>query len=533
LRLIRREEKATVERVRSGRNARFVLGDPTNLAPALTPGQRAAATEILGSRDFVSVLVGDAGTGKTTVLSAIEGVHVRSGGKRFLPLAPTTKARDALVESGFDTADTVQRFLSSEAMQREAFGRVLLVDEAGLLSTRQLDYLTKVAQDLRARVLLVGDTKQHYSVERGDALRNVIDHSGTPVVRLAEVLRQRNEADRRFSRLLASGDAAEAFAYADRRGLIREAGTDDALFARAAEHFVANRIKGIETLAVIPFWDEIERFNAQVRPALRTAGLLGEVEVAREAVKPLAWTDEQKAHWDQYRVGDRLVFARHTRFFKRGSAAEVVAILRDGLLVRGAGGREAKLTRRQRAAFDVGRVQTLAVAAGDRLLIRGHDDEAGLANGDFKDVALVDPAANRIVFTDGHELPRDFAAWTYGHAITSYRSQGSTSEESILVLGEVAARALTRQQFYVGNTRYRGAHAIYVANKEEIHSRLQGFHDPRELATEFVQRHRMAELLRFVPRVLQQLRERARRAWFMSNVQRAREQQQNSPSVRT
>ena len=49
----------------------------------------------------------------------------------------------------------------------------------------------------------MGDTKQHYSVERGEALRNVIEHSGTPVLRLAEVLRQRNEADRRFSRLLA------------------------------------------------------------------------------------------------------------------------------------------------------------------------------------------------------------------------------------------------------------------------------------------------------------------------------------------
>ncbi|MBL9212707.1 MAG: relaxase domain-containing protein [Opitutaceae bacterium] len=533
LRLIRREETATVERVRSGRNARFVLGDPANLPPALTAGQRAAATEILSSRDFVSVLVGDAGTGKTTVLSAIEGVHVGIGGRRFLPLAPTTKARDALVESGFDTADTVQRFLASEAMQREAFGRVLLVDEAGLLSTRQLDHLTKVAQELRARVLLVGDTKQHYSVERGDALRNVIDHSGTPVVRLAEVLRQRNEADRRFSRLLASGDAAEAFAYADRRGLIREAGTDDALFVRAAEHFVANRVKGVETLAVIPFWDEIERFNAQVRPALRSAGLLDEVEVVREAVKPLTWTDEQKAHWDQYRVGDRLVFARHTRFFKRGSAAEVVAVLRDGLIVRGAGGREAKLTRRQRAAFDVGRVQTLAVAAGDRLLIRGQSEVAGRANGDFKDVAMVDPAANRIVFTDGHELPPDFAAWTYGHAITSYRSQGSTSEESLLVLGEVAARALTRQQFYVGNTRYRGAHAIYVANKEAIHSRLQGFPDQRELATEFVQRHRMAELLHVVPRVLLQLRERARRAWFMRNARRVHERKQADANLRT
>jgi len=80
----------------------------------------------------------------------------------------------------------------------------VLVDEAGLLSTEQLAQLTRIAYDVRARVLLVGDTKQHYSVQRGDALRNVIKHSGTPVVRLAEVLRQRSPADRRFSRLLAS-----------------------------------------------------------------------------------------------------------------------------------------------------------------------------------------------------------------------------------------------------------------------------------------------------------------------------------------
>ena len=56
------------------------------------------------------------------------------------------------------------------------------------------------------------------------------------------------------------------------------------MFARAAAHYVANQGKGIETLVVIPLWDEIERFNAQVRPALRDAGLLGETEVVREAV---------------------------------------------------------------------------------------------------------------------------------------------------------------------------------------------------------------------------------------------------------
>ena len=514
LRIIRHEETATVQRVITGRNQRFALGDATHLPATLTAGQQNAARAILSSHDFMSVLIGDAGTGKTTVLTAIESAHVAAGGQLFVPLAPTTRAREAMVESGFVGADTVQRFLVSEAMQAEAAGRVVLVDEAGLLSTQQLNQLTKIAYDVRARVLLVGDTKQHYSIERGDALRNLIEHSGTPVVRLAEVLRQRNEADRRFSRLLASGDVAEAFAFADRRGLIREANDDDTLFARAAEHYVDNRVKGVETLVVIPFWDEIERFNIHVRPALRQAGLLGATEVTRDAVKPLTWTAEQKVHWDQYKVGDRLLFARDTRFFKRGVAAEVIAILPNGVHVRGPKGREAKITRKQRAAFDVGRVQTLAVAAGDRLLIRGRDDDAGFSNGDFTEVAQVDPAANKIVLTDGRELPPDFAAWTYGHALTSYRSQGSTSEESLLVLGEVATQALARRQFYVGNTRFRGAHAIYLSNKDEILRRIALPDTGRELATEFMERHSLVENEHLVPRPVRRLGAHLRNAWL-------------------
>lgn len=526
LRMIHREEAATVQRVVTGRNQRFALGDAAHLPATLTPGQRNAAHAILGSRDFMSVLIGDAGTGKTTVLTAIEAAHLAAGGQRFMAFAPTTRARDAMVESGFEGADTVQRFLVSDVMQAQAAGRVVLVDEAGLLSTQQLDQLTKIAQGVRARVFLVGDTKQHYSVERGDALRNVIEHSGTPVVRLAEVLRQRNEADRRFSRLLASGDVAEAFAYADRRGLIREAANDDALFARAAEHYVGNRVKGIGTLVVIPFWDEIERFNTQVRPALRKVGLLGEAEVIREAVKPLTWTAEQKVHWDQYQVGDRLLFSRDTRFFKRGVAAEVIAIVSDGVWVRGPKGREAKVTRKQRAAFDVGRIQSLAVSVGDRLLIRGRNDDAGFANGDFKEVAQVDAAANKIMFTDGRELPPDFAAWTYGHALTSYRSQGSTSEESLLVLGEVATRALARRQFYVGNTRFRGAHAIYLSHKDEILRRLAQPEAGRELATEFMERHRLVERAHLVPRPVRNLSPQIQAAWLAT----AAKQQQSETS---
>jgi ATP-dependent exoDNAse (exonuclease V) alpha subunit len=336
------------------------------------------------------------------------------------------------------------------------------------------------------------------------------------VVRLAEVLRQREEPDRRLSRLLAAGEVVEALLYADRQGMIQESGGDEALYVAAAEHYARNVAEQVETLVVIPIWDEIERFNGHARRALRRRGLLGDVEVVREAVKPLSWTEEQKQHWDQYQPGDRLLFVRDTRSFRRGTAAEVIEVLPDGLRVRGEQERVAVISRKQRGAFEVGRAERLAIAAGDRLLIRGRDPEHGFANGDLAQVAWVNPAADEVVLTDGRHLPAEFKAWTYGHALTAYRSQGSTAEESLLVLGEVASRSLGRRQFYVANTRYRGAHRIYVTSKREVFARLQQPDAGRELATEFLQRRRLTvrELVsvRRLPRLLENLRQGIRAA---------------------
>jgi ATP-dependent exoDNAse (exonuclease V) alpha subunit len=303
--------------------------------------------------------------------------------------------------------------------------------------------------------------------------------------------------------------------------MIQETGDDAALFLSAASHYAENLAQGVETLVVIPFWEEIDRFNEAARPALRRLGILGAEEVTREAVKPLTWTEEQKSHWDQYRVGDRLLFVRDTRFLKRGSSAEVIEVRKDGLQVKDGSGQVSKITRKQRGAYDVGRVQHLKVATGDRILMRGRDDSSEFSNGDLKTVKDVNPNTGEITFTDGKTLPTDFQAWTYGHALTSYRAQGSTAEESILVLGEVAERALKRRQFYVGNTRYRGKHRIYVSHRESIFRRLADPDAGRELATEFIARNRICHAERIALRHFKWAGERARAVWH-SMVERLR-----------
>jgi hypothetical protein len=80
----------------------------------------------------------------------------------------------------------------------------------------------------------------------------------------------------------------------------------------------------------------------------------------------------------------------------------------------------------------------------------------------------------------------------------------------LLVLVDIAGRSLARRQFYVANTRYRGAHRIYVSNREQILARLAQRDEGRELATEFIARRRisMRELMSFrrLPRMLENLR---------------------------
>ena len=102
------------------------------------------------------------------------------------------------------------------------------------------------------------------------------------------------------------------------------------------------------------------------------------------------------------------------------------------------------------------------MAAGDRILIRARGVD--FKNGEVAEVARVDAEQDKILLTDGRRLPSELKTWTYAHALTSYRAQGMTVDESILVLGHQSAATLGQRQFYVGNTRYRERHHLYVAS---------------------------------------------------------------------
>ena len=240
------EEISLRDFVREGKGKWRKLGGygPLALDPELSADQREAAELILGSRDTVTALRGGAGTGKTRMLLSTTAA-IKAAGKEVHPFAPSAAAAGVLQKEGFGEAATVERLLIDSEMQSKMRGQVLLIDEAGLLSVKDMKRLFDVAKQQDARLILVGDSKQHHGVTRGDALRLLEKDTGMKTAVLKDIRRQTNDEYRAAVKAISEGDAPgadgdtrleEGIKRLDDMGAIVEASGEDRYRQIAADY---------------------------------------------------------------------------------------------------------------------------------------------------------------------------------------------------------------------------------------------------------------------------------------------------------
>ena len=447
--------------------------------------QAKAVTDLLGTQSGVAILQGDAGTGKTTCLKAVVAGIEKAGGRVF-GCAPSAGAADVLRNELTAEADTLQQLLVNESLQRATRGRTLLVDEAGLVSVREMRDLCRLAARDGNRVLLVGDTKQHTSVEAGDALRCLQRFARVPVFRLTEIRRQRDPGYRNVVALLARGDAFGAFNQLNRLGAVREVSAAGGLWQAAAADYVKTVRAGKSCLAISPVWAEIHEFTAAVREQLKLAGLLSREERLVTAVDPMKWTQEERRRVQTYQPGDMLTFHRTYGIFKKFDMVTVVRREGRQLVVQDEGGNERRLDPSRASGFEVGFAREVRIAVGDRLLVRANLKAAGLRNGDLVEVAgfLEDGG---IALKDGRRLLRWFRQFAHGYATTSHAAQGKTVDRGILLMADSGIEAGNLKQAYVSNSRFRESQMIFTSSKWAAREAMMRPAD-RKLALEMANR---------------------------------------------
>lgn len=467
---------------REQRDAHGELGETPDLA-GLGGDQAQAVVEVLASKSRIAVLQGDAGTGKTTCLRTIVAGIEQAGGRVF-GCAPSAGAADVLRQELTLEASTLQQLLVNPSLQLATHGRVLVVDEAGLVSARQMRDLCRLAYGNNNRLLLVGDTKQHASVEAGDALRCLETYAQVPVAHLNQIRRQRDPAYREAVGLLARGDAFGAFNAFSRLGAVQEIPDEAKLFQAAADDYVQTITASKSCVAISPVWAEIRAFTSEVRARLKACARLAPDDQTFATVFSLQWTREERRRVEKYEVGDALTFHRAADGFAKHETVVVAGREGDRLVVRGDDGRNRYLEPWRTAGFDVGVIRDIPVSIGDRLLIRANLKEARLKNGDMPEVAGF-TAEGGIALKDGRTIPPAFRQFSHGYATTSHSSQGKTVDRGLLLMAEAGIAAGNLKQAYVSNSRFRFSQMIYTTDRQAAREAMMRPAD-RKLATELV-----------------------------------------------
>ncbi len=481
---------------RNGRGKYAELNPHYKAAPALMPDQARAAEHILGSRDFVTLFCGGAGTGKSHTLREI-GNGLKAAGHVPLVIAPQRQQALDLQKSFADT-QTVSEFLARREM---VAGAVVIVDEAGQIGGAQMRDLLGFVKANNGRVILSGDTRQHGAVEASDALRAIERFSGLEAARLTKIRRQNPKAGetkserKRIKQYRAAvrhaqrGNYAESFERLDKLGAILECLTMDQQREFLVADYLTLAKRKRSTVIVSQTWGEIHEINERIRLGLKANGLIGQNDSPVTALKRLDLTTAQKRD-ERFYPGDALiVFNRKIGQFAKGEIGKLQAVTPTHLVIEG----QSVVRRVPFRLLDrltVCQPVHLPLAKGDQLQLKANASlptGKELTNGELVTIETI-KSDGQIELKDGRTLPASYREFVRGYAITSYGSQGKTVE-NVLFSDSAVKAATNNQQWLVTISRGTRAVKIYTSNKEQLRESVSRLGD-RELAIEFAKKEK-------------------------------------------
>src|SRR5216684_6427026 len=457
-------ERDMIERINGGSGQFERLGGQHEFAPSarLRPEQKQAVEFVLDCRDLAVNIRGAAGTGKTATLQEVQR-GLEESGRRVLAVAPTMSAVEELQKVGFSDAITVERLLQGQSAQTDLFGKALIIDEAGMVSGRQMSELLKLADQQSTRIIFSGDTKQIRSVEASDALRVLERESHLKSVSLSEVQRQtaqgyrdaiqelRRDPERGFDKLEQIGAVREV-PWSDRAQAVQQAYSE-------AQAQINAKGQPRSVMVVAATHEEISHITEAIRTERTRTGKLGQ-SARQQHHLPLNWTTAEKSNVRNYRGGRVLEFHRAVKGVARHESLEVVGVEDSKVVARNAHGEEREFTAKQAKCFEVYERRTIEVAPNDKLLLMANRREPGFraTNGELVTVSRIDEQG-RIHLQDGRSLPENYKQFTHGYAVTAHRSQGK-SVDAVVILAD----SMRKELFYVAASRGRESLTVVTSD---------------------------------------------------------------------
>lgn len=339
-----------------------------------------AVHHVLAPNQLASI-VGLAGAGKSTLLSVAreawerQGFHVHGA-------ALAGKAADSLQNASGIRSRTLASLEASWKSGYEPVGSgdIVVIDEAGMVGTRQLARVSEQLQMRGCKLVLVGDPDQLQPIQAGTPFKDIVETNGA--ARLTEIRRQTSDWQREASRDLAKGQTASAIQSYANHGAVHQGHDRDQAIAALVKDYIADwqtRGSNASRLALAHRRKDVHAINQAIKSALAGQG--------KTTVETLIETDHGPRVFSK---GDRILFTRN----------DATLGVRNGML---------------------GTVKTISER---QLTVDLDADETG--------------KHCKLTFS-----PKEFPAIDHGFAVSIHRSQGCTVDRSFVLSSRTLDKNLT------------------------------------------------------------------------------------------
>lgn len=470
-----KREKAILAIERAGRGAVSPLLASEELEAFLSrseanDGQKDAIRTILGSDSRFVGIQGDAGTGKSyTINQAVnllkDLANAESGGVRTLALAPYGNQVKALKEEGLD-AHTLASFLKTKNKPIDS-QTLILLDEAAVVGSRQMERLMKIVEGMQARLVLIGDTKQTEAIEAGRPFAQ-LQHAGMLTARIHEIQRQKDPELKQVVQLAASQDSRGSLSLL--KG-VQEIEKREDRYAWIVSDYLSLTEKERESTLIITGLNLAKHeINKQIRMGL---GLKGKGRHF-ETLGRVDMTQAQRRFAPSYKPGMVVQFEKDypSLMVSRGQQMIVSEALPGNLLrLRDQTGDTVYINPRKISQLSVYAREDQELSPGDLVRINRNDPELDLTNGDRFRVQGVLGGVVKLLSLDGKREVELIGTrplhLELSYSSTVHSAQGLTADRTLIDL-ESKSRTTTMNLYYVAVSRARYASIVYTDSIQDL-----------------------------------------------------------------
>ena len=506
---LNREQKI-VQLALSGRNSQIPLSNHSQAkampsasfaiaqSRSLNQGQSTALKQMVTSRDTVVLIQGNAGvlkdtaphTGKTYTMKAL----AQTVGDRqpIRGLAPSAVAANVLQNESGITSQTLASYLLTNNQQLPQ-QEIILVDEAGMLSTLQMEKLLEKAVSLNNRVILVGDTKQLSAVSAGAPFK-LLQEAGLSSAIIDQNLRQRDPQLKQVVDLIANhGQNADsinqAYQKLNERGKVKQITNDEVRRQEISSDYLSRPTQVRNKTLILAGTNEDKQAIANiVRQGLMVEGTLGNESLKIQTLKRKDIDRFAKTCAHHYQRGDVIKFQTDSARFSKNSYYRVTEIdpqAKTVTLIDTLGLTET-LPLNKYKQREIYTVQNQEIRTGERMRftknIRNSDHKQ--LNGERFTVSGVTPDGQIEITSKGKtQKISDLRLLhsDYSYVDTVHSSQGQTADYCIysaaIALCEAVSfrksKTIGRESFYVAASRAKQEFVVYTKNAVDLGVTIQ------------------------------------------------------------